>query len=201
MNIRGKSSKELKEIIGALSVEKKELLARISKLENKSRQETGVKIITKQKTKTESFSEFRKLSLAKSYAKQYIDDKIKSSFDTKISDLSKVSLLIADFCTENTIPLRQLGILLYASNFRFVRKKDLYVGRDTGDWYAQTIEAMLKKELIMRVNPDMKKWIYFSLTPNGERIVRDIRNKLKGYLVQDDKEAGGIERSATRPKA
>jgi hypothetical protein len=107
-----------------------------------------------------------------------------------------VSLLLADFCSENSLPLRQVGILLFASNFRFVRKRDLHKGRSTGQWYAQTVEAMLRKGLIMRVNPDMKKWIYFSLTPSGDKIVRDLNKRVKEYLVQDDTETEGIKRTS-----
>jgi hypothetical protein len=198
MNTRGKSSKELKQMVADLSQVKANLEKKVASLEKKiSSTDVRVKVVTKQKTKTENFPEGRKVALAKAYAKQYIDDKVKSSFNTKISDLSKVLLTISDFCTEHKLPLRQLGILLYASNFRSVRKKDLHVGRNTGTWYSQTVEAMIAKGLLMRVNPDMKKWIYFAVTPEGERLVRNLNVKVKEYLVEDDKETEGIKRRET----
>lgn len=197
MRIAGKSSKELKEVIKELHAQNLLHKAKIKALmQRKSDIKPAVKIVRKQLTKTESMSEHRKRFIGKAYAKEFLKDKIKGSFNTSISDLSMITLVTSDFCTEFSLPMRQLGILLYASNYRSVRKKDLYDGRDIGSWYAQTIQSMMSKDLIMRVNDGMKKWVYFTNTVEGDRLVREYNRRVKEYLVQDDTEAEGIKCTA-----
>jgi regulator of replication initiation timing len=70
MNVKGKSSKELKEVVAQLSEKNKELEIKLKSLGCKlSSTETKVKVVTRQRTKTESFSEYRKRLIAKDYVK------------------------------------------------------------------------------------------------------------------------------------
>lgn len=195
LDLRGKTSSQLREIVIGLQDENRALTKKVKSLETRVSKKPKVKIVkaVKFRTKTEAFPEHRKVSVAKMYAKQFIDEKIRSAFNTEISDHSKYILLIGDFCSEKKITFRQLGILLYASNFRYVRKKDLHEGRNVGDWYSQTIGAMIEKDLIMRVNPEMTKWIYFGVTPFGEKVVRDFKRKVKGISGGKTEEVGLVE--------
>jgi hypothetical protein len=184
--IKGKGSAEVREIAAKLIEDNKVLTKKNEQLEARnaelktltSKVQTKVKI----KTKTENLPAYRKVRIGKVYAKKYIDEKIKGTFNTKISDLSMLNLITADFCSEHKLPLRQLGILLYASNFREVRKKDLHEGRNVGNWYAQTIEAMFEKGLLYRTNEEMVKWVYFTITGQGERYVKLYNGMVKEFL-------------------
>lgn len=184
--IKGKGSAEVREIAIKLKSENDALKKKVQLLEsrNESLKVKTCKVQTKVKikTKTENLPEYRKRKIGKVYARSAINDKIKASFNTRVSDMSKVLLITADFCTEFKLSQRQLGILLYSSNFRQVRKKDLHDGRDVGAWYAQTIEAMFTKQLILRTNNEMIKWVFFTLTSKGERLVRMYEDRVKEFV-------------------
>ncbi len=180
--------RELKDDFRLLYLEAVKSKARVESLEARLKvvSEKPPKTLIKYRTKTESFPEHRKRFVGKEIAAKIIDQKIKGSFDTMVSDLSLYALKMSDFCTKNSISLRQLGIMLFASNFRYVRKKDLHEGRGVGSWYSQTIRAMLNNGLIMRVNPEMDKWVYFSIAPAGEKLVRAFKKEVKDIISERD---------------
>jgi hypothetical protein len=139
----------------------------------------------------EELSETRKRQIGQKMAKNLLSEILEDTHSVVANDIGKLILKISDFSSREKIPLRGLGILLYVSNFKRIRRKMIFkTGFASLSWYSGVMKSLVKSGMIV-VDNKLTRVAEYMISDEGKSVVNKVISEIKECI--DVKETKGIE--------
>jgi predicted transcriptional regulator len=201
-SLKSSSRQELYSIIKGYEKQVRELdkkLAHSKEMLSAQRAETGrakrslkaKKSAPAGRPRNEELSRTRMEHIGKLFAEKLLSERIADSHNIVVNDIGKLMLIISDFSTRTSVPVRGLGILAFVRNFKSVRRKMLYdTGLVSGSWYTPVLRSLVKSGML-EIGSRLKQVHEYSLTDKGRVIVDKLISEVEECI--NVKETKGIE--------